>query len=149
VIIIANFTNHTLDILKLKYILYSVVEGRPLLAVDFSAFSAFQILLACVDFLKWFNWFVSSQENTQNALVKYQFMVKYVNVLRLLYSHIFKNMVLYFNKPIYSTVLQQLSSHAYMIKSRYNLYKQKIINVKRNRTVNMYIQPSQIIEMLG
>ena len=92
---------------------------------------------------------MSSQENTQNALVKYQFMVKYVNVLRLLYSHIFKNMVLYINKQIYSTVLQQLSSHAYMIKSRYNLYKQKIINVKRNRTANMYIQPSQIIEMLG
>jgi hypothetical protein len=37
-VIIANFTNHTLGILKLKYILYSVVEGRPLLAVDFSIF---------------------------------------------------------------------------------------------------------------
>ena len=36
--IIANFTNHTLGILKLKYILFSVVEGRPLLAVDFSIF---------------------------------------------------------------------------------------------------------------
>jgi hypothetical protein len=29
-VIIAHFTNHTLGILKLKYILYSVVEGRPL-----------------------------------------------------------------------------------------------------------------------
>jgi hypothetical protein len=37
-VIIAHFTNHTLGILKLNYILYSVVEGRQLLAVDFSIF---------------------------------------------------------------------------------------------------------------
>jgi hypothetical protein len=37
-VIIAHFTNHTLGILKLNYILYSVVEGRPLLAVYFEVY---------------------------------------------------------------------------------------------------------------
>jgi hypothetical protein len=38
-------------------------------------------------------------------------------------------------------VLQQLSSHAYTIKSQYKFNKQKD-NVKRNRTANMQIRPS-------
>jgi hypothetical protein len=54
-----------------------------------------------IDFLKRFNWFVSSRENTQNASVKYH---GYVNMSRLLYTTIFSNM-LYFNKQIYCTVL--------------------------------------------
>jgi protein gp37 len=44
----------------------------------------------------------------------YQFntMVKDVNMLMLLYNHIFKNTA---NKQIFCTVLQQLPSHAYII----------------------------------
>ena len=41
---------------------------------------------------------------------------------------------LYFNKKIYYTVLQQLSSRAYVIKGRYKLFKQE--NVKRNSLQN-------------
>jgi hypothetical protein len=44
-----------------------------------------------------------------------------------LYFLIITVCILYFNVQIYCTVLQQLSSHAYVIKSRYNFYKQKIL----------------------
>jgi hypothetical protein len=40
------------------------------------------------------------------------------------YTAIFSN-ILYLNKQIYCTVLQQLSTQAHLIKSRYKLYKQR------------------------
>jgi hypothetical protein len=43
--------------------------------------------------------------------------------------------ILYFNKQIYCTVLQRLSSHAYVVKIRYKRYQLRD-NVKRNRTNN-------------
>jgi hypothetical protein len=43
-------------------------------------------------------------------MLQLNIVVKYVHMSRLLYSHIFKYTVLYFNKQIYCTVLQQLSS---------------------------------------
>ena len=80
--------------------------------------------------------------------LNYYFIIKYVNMSRLLYSHIFKFTVLEQANLLYCAVLQQLPSHAYVIKSRYKLYKQKD-NVKRNRMANMQIRPSQIMVMLG
>ena len=54
---------------------------------------------------------VSSRENTQNALVKYHGKIcKHVEVVIEPYFQLLCS-----NKQIYCTVLQQLSSHAYMI----------------------------------
>ena len=96
-------------------------------------FSAFRIaiiaellLLARVDFLKRFNWFVSSRENNQNALVKYHdYICKHVDVVIQPYFQIYYTLTSKFTVLCYSNC------------------------PITHRTANMQIRPFQIMIMLG